>query len=109
TNGNILSYTSTCAPSSCAPPDTQTIVWTDTTALTSLTETQTYNSQGLTKEVYSWTDAASKPVSVTVNYSLYSRKTSFGCYIPADTVASTGYYPSSITSPEGTYGITYES
>jgi hypothetical protein len=113
-NQNKLSFTAVCVPASCSSNEvyTYTLTYEDTTGLTPMTETQTWTPvppySSLTQDQHSWTDAAGKTQSYTINYSPYLHVTNFGCYLPSDNTASTWYMPSSITTPEGTYVISYE-
>jgi RHS repeat-associated protein len=104
-NGNVIS-TSTCG-SNC-------ISYTDPTGTSPMSQTVTYDSTGsqITSAVHTWIDAAGNPRSYSINYTAYSVRTNFGC--PAGLFPQDGagggpnYYPSSISTPEGNYTITYE-
>lgn len=116
-NGNQLSKTVVCS-GTCSSNYTVTVTYTDTTGLVVMTETATYDSSvsngyglspGITKDVHSWMDAANNPQSVTINYSPYTQQTKFGCVTPSDIPPTAVELPSSITTPEGNYAISYES
>ena len=106
-NGNVLSLTSswtTGCPTSC----THTYSYADPTLVAPMTETLTESSGLTTQDVHAWTDAAGNPQAFTITYSHYTQKTNFGCSTLVDVGPTTVAYPSSITTPEGNYTITYE-
>jgi RHS repeat-associated protein len=76
-----------------------------------MTETQTLtggNPNQLTSDVLTWNDAAGNPRSVTVTYSSFTQKTTFGCSTFGDVTKTGQYSPTTIVTPEGNYTITYE-
>jgi len=112
-NGNSISLSGFCTPSTCPnnQPFTLTINYQDTTGLNPMTEVQTWTPgplslDVLTKDAHNWTDASGKTQSFTVNYSSYTQQTNFGC--GNDIGPGTQYFPSTITTPDGPYTISYE-
>ena len=118
-NTNTTSFTSSCSPSDCGAAGEAYVVtlkYTDSTSNTPITETLTYTggSPGhISTDSHSWTDAGNNTQAFTVNYSSYLVKTSFGCAsigeYPIDIGGSTQWLPSTISSPDGSYTISYES
>ncbi len=102
-NGNQLSFATGVSGSN------DTLTYSDPTGISPMEETYTLSNGQITKDVHTWTDPSGNSQSFTINYSLYGQQTNFGCYIPADIPAISHYLPSSITTPVGTYTITYES
>jgi len=108
-NGNVLSFSCTA---NCSSGNPITYTWNDNSGSSypPMTEYVTSSQYGIAGDVHSWTDAAGKTQSYTVNYSTYTQATNFACpnNMPRDIVAHQVYWPSSITAPDGTYQIYYE-
>jgi RHS repeat-associated protein len=107
-NGNVSSATVTCTGvgnTSC------TTTYSFPGGITPMTETQTLTGgtpNQLTSDVLTWNDAATNPRSVTVTYTSFTQKTIFGCSLFGDITKTGQYFPTTITTPEGNYSITYE-
>jgi RHS repeat-associated protein len=102
-NGNQLYFNQLCCGS---PPFTFTYF--DSTLNTPMTETRNFTNNAPTTTVHSWTDAAGNSQSFTIHYSAYVQKTHFACSAMLDVGPTNVSYPSSITTPDGQYSITYE-
>lgn len=107
-NGNVLSLTPGCTSGCGTNSYTSTYTYADPTLVTPMTETLTVQNLLKTQDVHSWNDAAGNLQKFTITYSQYTQKTIFGCTAPQDPGATVQAFPSSITTPEGTYTITYE-
>jgi RHS repeat-associated protein len=107
-NGNVSSATVSCTGTgntSC------TTTYSFPGGITPMTETQTLtggNPNQLTSDALTWNDAATNPRSVTVTYSSFTQKTTYGCAMFGDVTKTGQYFPTTITTPEGNYSITYE-
>lgn len=111
-NGNVVSYSvsySNISNGGCNY--IKTFTYQDTLLTHPMTEAQTIVncSTAPVGDVHTWNDAANNPQSYTFNYSNYTIKTNFGCPYLIDEPATPTMLPSSITAPDGTYTITYES
>jgi RHS repeat-associated protein len=85
----------------------ETDIYTDTLGQTALTAVIGFGSGGPDK--YTYTDANGHPQTVTVNYTLYTVRTNFGCSGIADPNFGNYYLPTSVVLADGgSYGISYE-
>jgi YD repeat-containing protein len=78
----------------------------DTLGVTALT-VKTTGGQGPT-DTYQYTDANSNQQTFSVNYSTYTLKSAFGCQYSPDYGPYASPLPSSITTPIGTFNLSYE-
>jgi RHS repeat-associated protein len=89
--------------------------YTDTLGQVALTSTVyfwrfSFNGSGYSgPDTYVYTDAAGNSRQLNVNYTLYEQRTNFGCAGINEEIPSSGYFPTSVTMPDGSsFGLSYE-
>jgi hypothetical protein len=98
-DGVKLSFTQTGPPWNTTYTDTL-----NTTVLTSLTNGG-YNDAS---DTYTYLGGDGINHNVTVSYSTYTQKTVYGCTGITDLTGGGAYFPTTITTPEGNFSISYE-